>query len=199
MSDQRPPLDRDSLIDGLNDLIERVRAAEIGPVRISIVVGAALALSHIDRRRTIDVDARLDPHDALVRIAERIAVDRDWPTDWLNSNATQFFPDWGKSVDWRPLYDRDGVRVEVAPADALLAMKLRAAMSRPGRDTADIVSLIAELDIENADDAESIFSAYYPGDALNERVYSLAERAVAHRAEFKTTTLPDVELSPKTH
>lgn len=125
MSDPTPGLDRESLIAGLNDLIERIRAAEIGPFRISIVGGAALALSHVDRRRTVDVDARLDPHDALVRIAERIAVERDWPADWLNSNASQFFPDWGKSVDWRPLYDRDDIRVEVAPADALLAMKLR--------------------------------------------------------------------------
>ncbi len=145
------------------------------------------------------MSTRLDPHDALVRIAERIAVERDWPADWLNSNATQFFPDWGKAVNWRPLYDRDGIRVEVAPADALLAMKLRAAMSRPGRDTGDIVSLVAELDIQSADDAESILSAYYPGDALNERVYALVERAVAHRAEFQTTALPDVELSPKSH
>ncbi|MEY9952822.1 hypothetical protein [Leifsonia sp. EB34] len=199
MSDQLPGLDRDSLIDGLNDLIERVQAAGIGPVRISIVGGAALALSHVDRRRTVDVDARLDPHDALIRIAERIAVERDWPSDWLNSNASQFFPDWGRSVDWRPLYDRDGIRVEVAPADALLAMKLRAAMGRPGRDTADIVSLVAELDVESADDAESIFSAYYPGDALNDRVYALVERAVAHRAEFRTTAFPDVELKPKAH
>ncbi|MFE4467254.1 hypothetical protein ACFRFH_00440 [Leifsonia sp. NPDC056824] len=197
MSDPTSGLDRESLIAGLNDLIERIRAAEIGPVRISIVGGAALALSHVDRRRTVDVDARLDPHDALVRIAERIAVERDWPEDWLNSNASQFFPDWGKSVDWRPLYDRDGIRVEVAPADALLAMKLRAAMSRPGRDTADIVSLVAELDIESADEAESIFSAYYPGDALNDRVYALVERAVAHRSEYPVSTLPEPKLNPK--
>ena len=81
MSDQLPGLDRDSLIDRLNDLIERVQAAGISPVRISIVGGAALALAHIDRRRTVDVDARLDPHDALIRIAERIAVERDWPSD----------------------------------------------------------------------------------------------------------------------
>jgi hypothetical protein len=45
VSDQQPRLDRDALIDGLNDLIERVRAAGIHPVRISIVGGAALALS----------------------------------------------------------------------------------------------------------------------------------------------------------
>lgn len=199
MSDQQSGLDRDTLIDGLNELIERIRAAGIRPVRISIVGGAALALSHIDRRRTVDVDARLDPHDLLMRIAERIAVDRDWPADWLNSNATQFFPDWGKTVDWKPLFDRDGIRVEVAPADALLAMKLRAAMSRPGRDTADIVSLIAELDIQSAEAAESIFSAYYPGDGLNDRVYALVERAITHRGEFQTAALPEVHLNPRSH
>lgn len=81
MSDQSPQLDRDTLIEALNELIERVYGAKIGPVRISIVGGAALALSHVDRRRTVDVDARLDPHDALIPIAERIAIERDWPTD----------------------------------------------------------------------------------------------------------------------
>ena len=119
---------------------------------------------------------------------------RDSPADWLNSNATQFFPDWGKDVDLKPLYPRDAIRVEGAPADALRAMKLRTAMSRPGRDTDDIVSLVAELDIESANYAESIFSASHPGDALKDRVYALVERAVAHRAEFQTTALPDVEL-----
>jgi hypothetical protein len=49
VSDRQAGLDRDSLIDGLSDLIERVRAAGISPVRISIVGGVALALSHIDR------------------------------------------------------------------------------------------------------------------------------------------------------
>jgi hypothetical protein len=78
-------------------------------------------------------------------------------------------------------------------------MKLRAAMGRPGRDTADIVSLVAELDIESADDAESIFSAYYPGDGLNDRVYALVERAVEHRGEYPATVLPNVELNPKSH
>jgi hypothetical protein len=46
VSDQHLGLDRDSLIDGLNDLVERVHAAGIGPARISIVGGAAFALSH---------------------------------------------------------------------------------------------------------------------------------------------------------
>jgi hypothetical protein len=59
------------------------------------------------------------------------------------------------------------------------------------------VSLVAELDIESADDAESIFSAYYPGDALNDRVYALVERAVEHRAEFRVGTLPEPKLDPK--
>jgi hypothetical protein len=130
VSDQQSGLDRDALIDGLNDLIQRVRAAGIRPVRISIVGGAALALSHIDRRRTVDVDARLDPHDALVRIAERMAVDRDWPADWLNSNATQFFPDWGQTVDWKPLYDHDGT-MEKSRAAAQTEFR-RAAQSSAG-------------------------------------------------------------------
>ena len=89
---------------------------------------------------------------------------------------------------WRRCFARCASRYETSRRD-----------ESPGRDTGNIVSLVAELDIESADDAESIFSAYYPGDALNDRVYALVERAVAHRAEFRTTALPDVELKPKAH
>jgi hypothetical protein len=107
VSDQTRGLDRDSLIAGLNELVERVHAAGISPVRISIVGGAALALSHIDRRRTVDVDARLDPHDALVRIAGRIAVERDWPADWLNSNASFSLLDVGGETRMMPIEGGD--------------------------------------------------------------------------------------------
>jgi hypothetical protein len=48
-----------------------------------------------------------------MRVAERIAVDRDWPANWLNSKATQFFPDWGQNIDWKPLYHRDRIRGDV--------------------------------------------------------------------------------------
>lgn len=39
----------------------------------------------------------------------------------------------GREVEWEAIFDEDGIVIEVAAKEALLAMKLRA--NRPGRDT----------------------------------------------------------------
>jgi hypothetical protein len=51
-------LDRDDLIRGINQVIEKLRAAG-QPAGIRIVGGAALALRYFDRRTTTDIDAQL--------------------------------------------------------------------------------------------------------------------------------------------
>jgi hypothetical protein len=66
-------LDRDDLIRGINQVIEKLRAAG-QPAGIRIVGGAALALRYFDRRTTTDIDAQLR-HDAVVRWT-RLHIDR---------------------------------------------------------------------------------------------------------------------------
>lgn len=56
--------------------------------------------------------------------------------------------------------------MEVASPRALLAMKLNA--SRPGRDVQDIANLLAICNVADHDEAEEIYTAYYPGDSLPE-------------------------------
>jgi hypothetical protein len=75
------------------------------------------------------------------------------------------------------LFADDSVTVEVAPVDALLAMKLLAAAGRPGRDTADILQLLRLNNVQSVEGAEMIFEAFYPGDSLSDRVHQLVERA----------------------
>ena len=67
--------------------------------------------------------------------------------------------------------------IEVASADALLAMKLTA--SRPGRDADDIRQLLAICGVDSAEAADAVFSEYFPGDALTERAWSMVERILA--------------------
>lgn len=73
-------------------------------------------------------------------------------------------------------YDRDGVVVQIAPVDALLAMKLRA--NRPGRDEKDIARLVAIGGISGVREAEELFESFYPGDALTDRALRMLERAL---------------------
>jgi hypothetical protein len=167
-------LDRQDLIDGLREVVRRAHDQGISGVSIRIVGGAALRLAHFERATTADIDAQIEPIAQITPIIEQIAVDRGWPSQWLNNEAVGFVPAWGQTVDWESIFDDDNVSISVAPIDALLAMKLNAA--RPGRDTDDIAKLLVLNGIENLDGAEDIFESYYPGDALPERTVQLVRR-----------------------
>lgn len=95
---------------------------------------------------TVDIDAvkvSLGGEAAVGAADERVADRRGRQLDWLNFKASQLAPCWGREIRWEPIHHDDLVTIEVAPADALLAMKLKA--SRPGRDTDDILQLRPRL------------------------------------------------------
>ena len=185
-------LDRDDLIDGLREVVRQTHLRGIRGVSIRIVGGAALRLAYFERATTADIDAQIEPIGQITPIIEQIALDRGWPSDWLNNEAVGFIPAWGQTVDWEPIFDDEHVSISIAPIDALLAMKLNAA--RPGRDTDDIAQLLALNDMKTADEAEDLFERYYPGDALPNRTLELLDRlfalglpakpAAAQRPEF---------------
>lgn len=156
--------DRQALIELLGELIERI-SADGGPVRISIVGGAALALGHFHRELTIDIDAMLHPSEAVRSIAASIALEHGLPTGWLNANAAGFLPP--AVEEWETVLERDGILIELASAGMLLAMKLNA--SRPGRDERDIATLLSMLGVDSLEAAEEHFEYFYRGEALPDR------------------------------
>lgn len=169
-------LDRDDLIGGLRELVRRAREAGLSGVSIQIVGGAALRLAYFDRPTTMDIDARIQPADALEEFIAAIAAERDWPLDWLNANASQFIPAWGAGVEWRPILDDASVSIWVAPLEVLLAMKLHALQSRPGRDAADVAKLLRLNHIDDVAEAEEHYGRFYPGDGFTTRTYDTVER-----------------------
>lgn len=189
-------LDRDDLIDGLRELVVELHAAG-EPVGLRIVGGGALVLRHFERRTTVDIDAvKVSPGDeaAVVAAAERVAERRGWQLDWLNFKASELAPWWGREVRWEPIHQDDLVTVEVAPADALLAMKLKA--SRPGRDTDDIRQLLAVCGIDSVDAADALFSEFFPGDSLTDRAWGMVERILAGGPLVPPVTPPPADLGP---
>ena len=157
-------LDRDDIIAALSELVHEMhdRGEKAG---IRIVGGAALSLRYFDRVTTVDVDASIHPAHAVAEIAQQIARNRDWPTDWLNTNATMFIP--SMRDEWVTIWEARGISISVGSPQMLLAMKLNA--GRPGRDDSDIASLLAICGIASVEDAEAIFDRFYPGEALKER------------------------------
>lgn len=165
-------LTRDDIIDGIREVIARLRDAG-GTATIQIVGGAAIALTiDGDRPATVDVDGPISPLQEVEAVAQRIAIERGWPLDWMNDKAKIFLPDGiGRSAEWVTLYDQDGILVQAASPAMLLAMKLRAVERRGLRDIDDVAVLLAILGIDTADDAESVLNEFFPGDDLSPKTY----------------------------
>lgn len=175
-------LTRSDILGGLRDLVAELHAAgEVAGIRL--VGGAALAIRYFERRTTGDLDAlHIHPgsDEAVLSAATRVAERRGWSTRWFNFEVEQVdaIPALGRRpVEWETVYENDGIIIEVASAEALLAMKLRA--NRPGRDTDDIRQLLALCRVETLNAAEELYEDFYPGDCLMDRAVSIVERILA--------------------
>jgi hypothetical protein len=173
--------DRDDLIELLQELVARLEDAG-EKARILIVGGAALSLVDYDRRLTVDVDAQISPSGQVIAIAEQIAAERNITSDWLNDSvSTAFIPRFGKDPQWLEVYKSAAIEIAVAPLDLLLVMKLSAA--RRGRDDTDIAFLVAQLGITSVDEAEDLFDAYWPGEAIPDRGIRMLQATLAGALE----------------
>jgi hypothetical protein len=124
---------------------------------VFVFCGAAMVLGFDARPATRDVDAIWQPHGAVLEEAWAVAADRGLPRSWLNEQAGSYLPAGARSGD-AIAYHGAALRVTLASAELLLAMKVRA--SRRG-DLADIALLANRLALATASDvlglAESVF------------------------------------------
>ena len=174
-------LSRADLIDGLQELIEELRA--VGePVGLKLVGGGALALRYFDRDTTRDVDAfhvRPGSDETVTAAAHRVARRKGWQDDWLNFDVTKTpaEPQWGKAIAWEKIFDGGDITIEVASAEALLVMKMQA--NRPGRDTDDIRQLLALCGVTSVIAADELYTAFYPGESLSARAWTMVEKILS--------------------
>lgn len=175
-------LTRTDIIDGLRDLgAELHLSREVAGIRL--VGGAALVIRYFDRRTTGDLDSlhiRPGSDDAVLAAAARVGDRRGWSAGWFSFAVehADSVPMLGRrEVEWETIYDRDGVVIQVASKEALLAMKLRA--NRPGRDTDDIRQLLALCNITSLEDVEEFYEDFYPGDGLTNRAVGIVERILS--------------------
>jgi Nucleotidyltransferase of unknown function (DUF6036) len=126
--------------------------------QIFIVGGAAMALAYSTRRVTKHIDAVFEPKSAIYTAAEKVAEAHGLPADWLNDAAKAFMP--GRDPHARPLANIEGIEVTTASPRYLLAMKLMA--MRFGEDDEDIEILLAQCDIDDAQEALDLLKDMYP-------------------------------------
>lgn len=138
----------------LHELADRLAARGIHG-DIKLVGGAALVLQGIGNRPTADIDASYAENTSVNSLVAEMASDYDLASDWLNSNASAFIPE---NASWVTLEELDGLTIQAADSETLLAMKIAAERDK---DTLDIARLLRKLNITNATDAvELAFKKY---------------------------------------
>ena len=179
--DRQQTLTRTDLITGLRELLAVLRATGTS-ARIRIVGGAAIALSiHADRPATVDIDGPLEPAEPVLYAAHRIAARNGWRQDWISDAAAVFLPSGygARTAKWVTVHDDGQVVVQIAAPETLLAMKLHAAQRRGNRDARDLAVLLPHCDITTAAEAETLYEAYYPGDAFTPRTTQLVNQILS--------------------
>ena len=154
-----------SITEALGELARRAADGGI-TATICLVGGAAIELLLGNRGSTRDLDSFIYRVGALDNVIAAMARERGWPVDWLNSSASMFASDHDDPHTWDVLMQDRSVTVRVAPAELLVAMKLRAGRGR--RDFDDLELLLEHL-VCDSQRAGELFAKYYPHDVLNAR------------------------------
>lgn len=84
--------------------------------------------------------------------------------DWLNTKAVMFQSHYDDPADWSVVIQDGDVKLSVASAQLLLAMKLLA--SRGSRDAEDIATLLEACGVRFLEEAQAIFDRYYPDEEI---------------------------------
>jgi len=163
-------LTRDRLRAAIESLVEKLNGKGI-PANIYIVGGAALTLEYGARDATRDVDASFGSK--VSPFIVQVAREQGLPDDWLNNNVIGYISPVHDDPAPVVLTEVGDVKVTVASAETLLAMKIRA--SRGRRDREDIAFLLRAVGIETVAAAIALYEAYYPEDPLTPRALPMLE------------------------
>ena len=154
------------VMKGLEMLTDELSRRTIG-TRIQIVGGAAIALQVSRAALTRDVDVLQIGDTSIVQASEAVAAKLGWPNDWLNGAANMFASHYDDEGDWTDLIQRDGIKIQIAKPELLLAMKLSA--GRGARDLSDVELLLEACRVNQVSEATHIFERYFPTEVMPER------------------------------
>jgi predicted nucleotidyltransferase len=135
-------------------------------IELIAVGGAAMVLAFDARQSTHDVDvAVVLPREARIvrELAKRVALERDWPEDWLNDAAKGYLVGFSEG---QILFAASGILVRAPALEQLLAMKLSA--WRDDVDIADARRLLVEMMINAGREViwKKVEPFLVPGDQL---------------------------------
>jgi hypothetical protein len=114
---------------------------------------------------TSDVDALFTPTPEIDEAIRNVAVGNGWNENWLNNGVIMYASHFDQVDDWELLVEVGNVKVLIARAPLLLAMKLLAGRGR--RDTRDLEVLLDACGVRTLSDVEEIFDRYYPTEVIS--------------------------------
>ena len=191
-------LERDDIVRGLRKIDEMARRANV-IVDLSIYGGAALALVFDLRTSTRDVDAVVRGSPDFLRIAAaQVALEEQWPADWLNDGVKGFVSD---KEQMRPLEGftatpeaGGGLRVFTPAPQYLFAMKcmaMRADGVEGSHDISDIDALADLAQVKDAEDALDLVEAFYPASRIPAKVKFGVEEIMGRVARRRAKSVPE--------
>ncbi|MGJ8640678.1 MAG: DUF6036 family nucleotidyltransferase [Opitutaceae bacterium] len=158
-----------TILQALQHLGELAQAEGIR-LEISIYGGAAFLLAYNSREATKDIDALLYPKEIGERLVHQVRRDLDLPSDWLNSDVSQFLsPNIESKRRLSDIEEATGLIVHVPSAEYLLAMKALACRRPIGTyrgDIDDLSFLINKMKIRSLDRIQEALDRFYPNDVL---------------------------------
>jgi hypothetical protein len=169
-------LDAAAIRDLLVDLGQRLDARGL-EARIFLVDGAAMALAFSRDRVTRDLDAVFEPKQEIYAEATRMAHERRLPASWLNDAVKGLLPDRRPPVEGVGGFEAPGIKVGVASAAYLFAMKAMAA--RQETDGDDLRQLAAALGIDSIDTALDLVEQFYGPRQLGPKTQLILEDVLA--------------------
>ena len=141
--------------------------------RIFLVGGAAMALAFSRDRVTRDLDAVFEPTTEIRAEAARVAERHRLPADWVNDAVKGLLPDRQPPVEGTGTFSAPGIRVGVASAEYLFAMKAMAA--RQETDGDDLRRLAALLGITRIEAALELVERFYAPTRLSPKTQLILE------------------------
>ncbi len=126
--------------------------------------GAVMCLVMEARESTGDVDAIFQPAGIVREAAARVAARANVSPDWLNDAVKGFL---GRGGDFDPYLELPNLRVFVARAEYLLAMKCAAMrLGEEFHDLDDVRYLLRYLNVSTSNEAMAIVTRYFEEDQL---------------------------------
>jgi hypothetical protein len=187
-----PLLDRAAIERALTALDEELRNRRVR-ADIYLVGGAAMLLAYGERPATRDLDGTWEPDTPVREAAWAVAARLGLPRNWLNNQASVYMS--ARAAAGRTVYHGTHLRVMVAPAEHLLAMKVMA--SRPANDADDIRTLIQLLGIRTRAAVLDLVRQHFPDDPIPPRALDLLDDIVADVDRANDSPMPAPGIAPQ--